>query len=88
MEDLQELRKKIDRIDTQMVSLFEERMDVCRQVAEFKIQSATKVLDRKREQEKLAAVKALAHNDFNRHGVRELFQQIMEIGRASCRERV
>ena len=81
MEDLQELRKKIDRIDTQMVSLFEERMDVCRQVAEFKIQSATKVLDRKREQEKLAAVKALAHNDFNRHGVRELFQQIMAMSR-------
>ncbi len=81
MEDLQELRKKIDRIDTQMVSLFEERMDVCRQVAEFKIQSATKVLDRKREQEKLEAVKALAHNDFNRHGVRELFQQIMAMSR-------
>lgn len=77
MKDLLELRKEIDRIDRQMVELFEERMDVCQQVAEYKIQAATKVLDRKREQEKLEAVKALAHNEFNAHGVQELFQQIM-----------
>ena len=64
-----------------MVKLFEERMEVCRQVAEYKIQSATKVLDRKREQEKLETVKALAHNDFNKHGVQELFQQIMAMSR-------
>lgn len=81
MEGLQELREKIDCIDRQMTALFEERMDVCRQVAEFKIQSATKVLDRKREMEKLEAVKALAHNAFNRQGVEELFQQIMAMSR-------
>ncbi|MCI8852310.1 MAG: prephenate dehydratase [Lachnospiraceae bacterium] len=81
MKDLQELRKDIDQLDRQMVELFEQRMEVCRQVAEYKIQSATKVLDRKREQEKLEAVGALAHNEFNRHGIRELFQQVMAMSR-------
>ena len=81
MEDLQELRKKIDVLDRQMVELFEERMEVCRQVAEFKIQSSTKVLDRDRELQKLEAVRELAHNEFNRHGVQELFQQIMAMSR-------
>ncbi len=81
MKDLQELRKDIDQLDRQMVELFEQRMEVCRQVEEYKIQSATKVLDRKREQEKLEAVGALAHNEFNRHGIRELFQQVMAMSR-------
>ncbi|MCI8996749.1 MAG: prephenate dehydratase [Lachnospiraceae bacterium] len=81
MKDLQELRKDIDQLDRQMVELFEQRMEVCRQVAEYKIQSATKVLDRKRELEKLEAVGALAHNEFNRHGIRELFQQVMAMSR-------
>lgn len=81
MENLQELRKKIDVLDRKMVELFEERMEVCRQVAEYKIQSSTKVLDRARELEKLEAVRDLAHNEFNRHGVQELFQQIMAMSR-------
>ena len=37
MTDLLELREQIDRIDREMVRLFEERMDICRQVAEYKI---------------------------------------------------
>ena len=81
MKDLKELRGELDQIDQQLVKLFEERMDVCRQVAEFKIQSATKVLDRKREQEKLEAVKALAQNEYNKQSVQELFQQIMAMSR-------
>ena len=81
MEDLQELRKQIDQIDQEMVRLFEARMDVCRQVAEYKIANGKKVLDRSREMEKLDTLGAMAHNDFNRHGIRELFQQIMAMSR-------
>ena len=81
MEDLQELRKQIDQIDQEMVRLFEARMDVCRQVAEYKIANGKKVLDRSRELEKLDTLGGLAHNDFNRHGIRELFQQIMAMSR-------
>ena len=53
--DLQELRKKIDGIDSRIVELYEERMDVCRQVAEYKIETGKNVFDKIREEEKLAS---------------------------------
>ena len=46
MTDLKELREEIDRIDKQMVELFEKRMQVCGQVAEYKIETGKKVFDR------------------------------------------
>ena len=76
--DLSQLRQQIDTIDRQIVDLYEKRMDVSRQVAEYKIETGKKVFDKQREQEKIAGVKALTHNDFNSHGVEELFEQIMK----------
>ncbi len=81
MRDLQELRVEIDRIDRELVSLFEERMGISGEVAEYKIATGKKILDKERENQKIDAVKALAHNDFNRHGVEELYKQIMGISR-------
>ena len=40
--DLQEIRKKLDGIDNQLVELFEKRMALCSDVAEFKIQTGKK----------------------------------------------
>ncbi len=79
--DLLELRNKIDEIDAQIVELYEKRMDICGKVAEYKISVGKKVFDRVREQEKLAKVRSLTHNDFNSHGVEELFEQIMSMSR-------
>ncbi|MBD5134440.1 MAG: prephenate dehydratase [Lachnospiraceae bacterium] len=79
--DLQSIRDDIDDIDKKIVELFEERMKLCSDVAEYKIENDKKVLDRDREIDKINKVKALAHNSFNRHGVGELFSQIMSISR-------
>ena len=81
MEDLLQLRQEIDEIDQEMVRLFEKRMDVSRRVAEYKIANGKKILDRGREVQKLESLGELAHSDFNRHGVQELFQQIMAMSR-------
>lgn len=81
MTDLAELRIKIDEIDRQMVELFEERMNMSSQVAEFKIDTGKKVFDKEREISKIKSVIEMAHNDFNKHGVEELFQQIMAMSR-------
>ena len=81
MEDLSKLRQDIDRIDRQIVELFEERMGVSRQVAEYKIANGKKVLDRARELEKLETLGNLTNDSFNRHGIQELFQQIMAMSR-------
>ena len=79
--DLGDLRKQIDSVDEQIVSLYEERMDICKHVAEVKIETGKKVFDREREKEKIARVKSLTHNDFNRTGIGELFEQIMTMSR-------
>lgn len=79
--DLQSIRDGIDSIDKKIVELFEERMKLCEDVAEYKIENGKKVLDREREKDKISKVKCLAHNSFNRHGVGELFSQIMSISR-------
>lgn len=81
MKDLQELRKEIDQIDQNIVELFEERMKASADVARYKIVNGRKVFDKDREQSKLEVLEGLAHSDFNRHGVRELFQQIMSMSR-------
>ncbi len=79
--DLGELRNQIDAIDAQIVKLYEERMEVCRGVAEYKLASGKKVFDRAREEEKIAKVKELTHTDFTRQGIEELFEQIMSMSR-------
>ncbi|MCM1190449.1 MAG: prephenate dehydratase [bacterium] len=79
--DLLELRRQIDEIDTQIVTLYERRMEISGQVAEYKISTGKKVFDRQRETEKLAKVKSLTHNEFNSHGIVELFEQIMSMSR-------
>lgn len=81
MLDLQEIRKEIDQIDKQIVALYERRMEISKQVAEYKIATGKKVFDKEREDEKIKAVKQLASNDFNRHGVAELFIQLMSMSR-------
>ncbi|MBO6015786.1 MAG: chorismate mutase, partial [Lachnospiraceae bacterium] len=79
--DLLEIRNEIDRIDAQIVSLYEKRMDASKRVAQFKIETGKKVFDKKREEEKIRTVKSLASNEFNRHGIEELFEQIMSMSR-------
>lgn len=79
--DLKDLRQQLDSIDRQIVELYEKRMDVCAQVAEYKIETGKKVFDKVRETEKLRSVKELTHNEFNSHGIEELFEQIMSMSR-------
>ncbi len=81
MKDLSEIRREIDRIDRQIVALYEERMQIVSDVAEFKIQTGKEVLDPAREASKLENIRELAHSEFNRQGVRELFEHIMSISR-------
>lgn len=81
METLQELRKQLDEIDTQIVDLYQRRMDICGQVGEYKVSSGKKVFDRQREQEKLAAVTADVSNAFYKKGLTELFEQLMSMSR-------
>ena len=50
--DLSTLRNEIDRIDSQLVQLYEQRMEICSQVAEYKIENGNLAV--KMSQEKTA----------------------------------
>lgn len=81
MIDLVECREAIDRIDNEIVKLFEERMKIAKNVAEYKMHTGKKIYDREREEDKLNRLGELASSDFNKHGIIELFTQIMSISR-------
>ena len=81
MATLEELRLQLDEIDDQLVKLYENRMQVCKEVGEFKVNSGRKVFDKLREREKLAAVSAKVSGDFNKKGIQELYEQLMSMSR-------
>jgi chorismate mutase/prephenate dehydratase len=81
MIDLQISRTEIDAIDRQIVSLFEERMKIVEDVAEYKIRTGKAVLDVSREKEKIDTLTSLTDDDFNKQGIKELFKQIMASSR-------
>lgn len=49
MRDLSKARDEIDNIDTQIIKLFEQRMDIVKDVANYKIENNLPVLDSSRE---------------------------------------
>lgn len=81
MKDLLDIRKDIDKIDEQIVKLYEERMKLTSDVAEYKINTGKQIFDKEREESKLATLQKKAESDFTRHGIRELFEQIMAMSR-------
>lgn len=81
MAALEELRNELDEIDAQIIRLYEQRMKVCGEVADFKIQNGRKVYDRTREQQKLAAAAKQVENPEYKKGVQELFALLMSVSR-------
>lgn len=81
MRDLLELRDEIDSIDEKIVQLYEERMKIAEQVADYKISTGKKVFDKEREVQKLNTLTGMTNTSFTKHGIRELFEQIMAMSR-------
>ena len=81
MKDLNEIREELDVLDREIVKLLEERFELSKEVAYFKKESAKKVLDKEREEIKLAAVKALVSHEENKYFIEDLFIHIMDLSR-------
>ena len=81
MQDLSEIRKRIDVIDTQICDLFSQRMQCTHEVAEYKRANNKPVLDRGRERAKLADVASKVAEPLRDYS-QVLFNLIMEISRA------
>lgn len=88
MRDLQQCRAEIDRLDRQIVALFEERMTVCREVGAYKVAHHLPVLDEERERQVLKAKAELLQDADLRPQVIALFETIMAGSRALQRRMV
>ena len=79
--NLDELRIEIDDIDRQMVELFARRMEVCRNVAEYKRSVGKNVFDPERERKKLVSVAELAGENMRSYAV-PLYSLMMDLSKA------
>lgn len=81
MQDLSEIRKRIDEIDKKLVELIQERMQCASEVAEYKREKKMAVYDAKREEEKLSRIADMTEDHFMKRSLKEIFRQIMSISR-------
>ena len=79
--ELSELRNKIDKIDSELVSLFTERMGISAQVAESKRQSGKAVFDPAREREIIRNLTENLDDEMSGY-ISVLYNSIFEISRA------
>ena len=79
--DLNELRHEIDRIDTELVSLFSHRMQISANVAEYKRRVGMAVTDPVREAALLDRVAKAAPGEFADY-TRTLYANILSLSRA------
>ena len=79
--DLDELRKEIDAVDAEIVKLFEKRMEISERIAAYKQKTGTPVHDQAREKEKILKVQSMAHTEFNRKHIEELYTVLMALSR-------
>lgn len=81
MADLLKCRQELDIIDSQILKLFEKRMDICKEVADYKISTGKSVLDTAREQEKIDKIKSMTKNEEYKNQAGDLLKQIMSMSR-------
>jgi len=80
--DLMECREQIDRIDSELVKLIAQRMDVTAEVAAYKKEHGLPVLDAKREREKLLSIAEMSPEDYRQYTV-SLYDLMMELSRSN-----
>ena len=79
--DLNDYRKEIDSIDDQLITLFSRRMDIAAKIAEYKRANGLRVLDARREKEKLRDITEKTPEELRGY-VASLYSLIFELSRS------
>ena len=76
--NLEEIRKEIDSIDKELMQLFFRRMEVVKDVANYKIANGLPVLDKKREEKKLNDLISAVPKEMTQyaHGLMDMLFQL------------
>ena len=75
--DLGKIREKIDKLDSQLVELLEERLEIVQEVAQFKKQTGKRIFDEEREKEVVQKnLKRVKNKELN-HYIELILKDIM-----------
>ena len=88
MNELEQYRSEIDRIDAELVRLFLERLDVTQKVGAYKQERGIPVLDPEREKRVIAARTAFTDDPARKADVAALYETIMGLARRQQRQLV
>ena len=78
--DLMDYREQIDRIDEELLLLFQKRMEISWQIACYKKEHNLPVMDAAREKEKLGDISEKAGEGFDLYA-QKLYKTLFEISR-------
>lgn len=81
MNELENLRERIDTIDKELIALFEERMNVVNDIAEYKIKNNLPILNQNREDIVISKVKSTVKNKDYTDSAIDFIKDIMEISK-------
>ena len=79
--ELQEIRKKLDEIDSKLLPLLEERMACSKFVGEYKKSRGIPILDSKREGEILQKIRDSTKSAELKDYTEEIYKEIMRVSR-------
>lgn len=82
MKELDAIRLELDSVDREIVSLFEQRMNLAREVAAYKIAHGLPVLDQSRESMVLDSRVSMLKDGHWAGSLRDLYNEIMRLSRS------
>ena len=93
MKELQELRNRIDEIDSKLIEIFEERMKVVSEVGRVKRENGIGTLNEKREEEVIERGRSLVKDKTYEESTISMLKSIMAISRShqnssNCRDKI
>ena len=85
--NIEELRKKIDETDTELVRLFEERMKTAAEIADYKMQNNLPVFDAERERKVINKVTDKVDDEFKGY-TKSLYNTLFDLSRSYQNKRM
>lgn len=82
---MDEYRKKINEIDSEIVRLYKERMEVAKLIGEYKKENGLPIKDSRREKELLNTLSEMAGEE-DGNGIRSLYSVMFELSRMKQRK--
>ena len=81
MEDIKALRSRIDKIDDELIKLFENRLDIAKRIGDIKRKNNIKVVDLKREEEVIRKNVSMVKNKDYSDLAQCFFKNIIELSK-------